>query len=269
MESKRKVGADPPRSLRGAGGEGVGQNGAGGEEGGTGPPGSGGCEGLVLGRVGVLGTRSAGLGQEQRRAGEGQEGTGRGRASRDSAGRDRQRCLHRPRPCPPPAGGPVEPEDAGAAAPAAPPRVPLLRLRPGLVTVGAAGSGGGVRRCSVPVGPSMLTLVSFSPSVPSAAGRRQLRRGQGDRSLQHCTEPGAEGEGWAGLGWAGRGLGVPRVGFPHPSQRDQGQVLPFPSLPSPCASPRPSWGTAGSTLTWGTCCCTPSALRSTPWWRTG
>lgn len=85
-------------------------------------------------------------------AGEGQEGTGRGRTSRDSAGRDR----HRARPCPPVLRWSRRtPEDPPPAAPA--------RL----------GHRGRCRvRWRCPAGPSTLTLVPlrpqrcWSPSAP-------------------------------------------------------------------------------------------------------
>lgn len=70
----------------------------------------------------------------------------------------------------------------------------------------------------------MLTHLSSLPD-PSAAGRSQLRRGQGHRPLQHCTEPGAEGESWAGLGR--RGFGSPPS---LPAASGSGAALPFPPL---------------------------------------
>lgn len=68
----------------------------------------------------------------------------------------------------------------------------------------------------------------MSPSVPSAAGRHQLRRGQGDRSLQHRAEPGAEGESWAGQEgvWESRGWDSP---IP-PSGIGAAAALPLPPL---------------------------------------
>lgn len=126
----------------------------------------------------------------------------------------------------------------------------------------------GAARC--PVGPSVLTFLS--PLPPSSALLVAISSAV-DKVIAHfSTARNLVQKVRAGLGRAGqggRGFGSPRGGIPHPSQQDQAQVLPFPSLPSPRASLRPSWGTAGSTLTWGTCCCTPSALHSTPWWRMG
>lgn len=158
------------------------------------------------------------------------------------------------------------------------PASPGLRVHPEPLLPAAVAVSPGHRplpRCHLPFPCPTALLIAVSTAVDKIVAHFSAAR----NLVQKVR---AWAEALPGLGWAGGRAGGAGFGQGGGFGSSEGEDPTIPpcrlgvrcsrSPPSPLLallSFRPSWETAGSAQMWGTCCCTPSALRSTPWWRMG
>lgn len=141
---------------------------------------------------------------------------------------------------------------------------------------GLSGPGGwvGVRLIALTFSFLSALLIAVSTAVDKVIAHFSSARNlvQKVRAQLGWVE-GRRGSGGFGSGSVFHHTPVPHLWSSEGALREGSHYLlpPF----SPCLYTllplafRLSWGTAGSALTWATCCCTPCALRSMVWWRTG